>query len=733
MVGKTVLHYRIIARIGSGGMGVVWSALDTHLDREVALKFLSEAATSDRDRRERFVREAKAASALNHPNIVTIHDINSDGDVYFIAMELVRGRALSQVLRDAGRLTPAQTLSYAIQLCDGLGKAHHTGIVHRDIKPSNIMVNDDGLIKILDFGLAKLTAPDSFDSADATQGLASPVTQVGAVMGTVQYMSPEQATGAPAAPRSDVFSTGILLYQMMGGRLPFEGGSRDKILKALIAEDPPPLRSLAADVPEDLARIIHKCLQKDPAARYRDAAELAADLRSVERHVSSPPDVSTVTLSSQIPVRPSGGKRIRLVACAVALFVVLAAVLVWQARRPSQPRGDPANSAPPAAPLVQARSYMQRFDVKGNVDRAIDTLRPAVQQYPSNAALHAALAEAYVRKYADTSDRQWLEKAQESGRRAVAANEDLAAAHVALGNALASAGKDDEALAQLERASDLDPLNGRAFLGMAKIRFARGGVEEAELLYRKAVNLVPGDWVPLAEMGAFYYKRAQYSQAIESLRQALLLAPDNVTVLRTLGAGYHMKGDYADAASSFQRALELDPAASTWANLGTARFFQGRYDDAVRAMKNAVDLAPKNYLYWRNLGDAYRWAPGQRSKADAAYGAAIQLAREKLNVNSNDTAARSILALCLAKTGDKAEALLETARIERAAGNDLGIVFKIAVIYELTGNRDKALSALDRVIRAGYSMLEVTNEPELASLRSDDRYRRIAAPDSSRK
>ena len=393
MVGKTVLHYRIIARIGSGGMGVVWSALDTHLDREVALKFLPEAATSDPVRRERFAREAKAASALNHPNIVTIHDINSDGDVYFIAMELVRCRDLSHMLREAGRLTPAQTVSYAIQLCDGLGKAHRTGIVHRDIKPSNIMVNDDGLIKILDFGLAKLTAPDSLAAtSEAAHGLAAPVTQVGVVMGTVQYMSPEQATGAPADPRSDVFSAGVLLYQMMGGRLPFEGSSRDKILKALISQEPPPLRSLAADVPEELARIIHKCLQKDPAARYRDAAELAADLRAVERHPSGslPTENATVTMSSYLPVRRSGGRRLRLAAWAVAALVVLAAVLVWQGRRPA---GGAANSAP-TAPLAQAHAYMQRFDVKGNVDRAIDALRPAVEQYPANAALHATLAEA---------------------------------------------------------------------------------------------------------------------------------------------------------------------------------------------------------------------------------------------------------------------------------------------------------------------------------------------------
>ena len=236
---------------------------------------------------------------MNHPNIVTIYEINFDGDQPFIAMELVGGHALSEVLREHTRLPPTVTADYAIQLCNGLGTAHRAGIVHRDIKPSNVMLTQNGIIKILDFGLAKSSARES--EAQTSPGrLAEPLSIAGTVMGTVPYMSPEQAAGDAVGPRSDVFSVGIVLYELLSGRRPFVGSSNSKIIKALISADPAPLLSVAPDVPEPLARIVHKCLQKNPDERYRDAVEIASQLRALDR--SSWPrassDLSTVTLSA---------------------------------------------------------------------------------------------------------------------------------------------------------------------------------------------------------------------------------------------------------------------------------------------------------------------------------------------------------------------------------------------------------------------------------------------------
>jgi tetratricopeptide (TPR) repeat protein len=315
--------------------------------------------------------------------------------------------------------------------------------------------------------------------------------------------------------------------------------------------------------------------------------------------------------------------------------------------------------------------------------------------------------------------------ATESGQQAVAANDDLAAAHAALGMALAASGQNDLAVAQLERARDLDPLSGTAYLALAKIRFAQTQLPEAEQLYQRAVQLSPEDWTPLSELGVFYYRNARYDDALAVWRKALQLTPDNVRIMGNLVAAYHAKSDYAEAASTAQHALELDPNATTWANLGTQRYFQRNYADAVKATQKAVELDPKNYLYWGNLGDACRWAPGMRSKAGGAYAKAIPLAREKLAVNPNDARVRTSLALYLAKSGDTPGALAEIAIVEKANGNDPGTLFKTAVVYELAHDRDQAIKALKRAIDAGYSMHEVENEPELAALRSDNRYRSI--------
>ena len=237
--GRSFSHYRLVEQIGAGGMGIVWKARDTHLERDVALKFLPPNYTRDAGRRERFVREAKAASALNHPSIVTIYDIASADGVDFIAMEYIRGQPLSEVLR-AGRVHPDQALLWASQLASAMGKAHRARIVHRDIKPANIMLTEDGLVKILDFGLAKLSAPDEPGADPDARSTA--LTAPGAVMGTVGYMSPEQILGEPAGAPSDVFSIGAVLHEMLVGRPVFAGATKTEIVRTVLSAEtvPPP-------------------------------------------------------------------------------------------------------------------------------------------------------------------------------------------------------------------------------------------------------------------------------------------------------------------------------------------------------------------------------------------------------------------------------------------------------------------------------------------------------------
>jgi len=280
MIGQTLDHYRIESKLGEGGMGVVYEARDTHLDRPVAIKILPADKVADPGRKQRFVQEAKAASALNHPNIVTIYDIRSQDGTDFIVMEHIKGRTLDQLIAAKG-MRPARALEYAVQIADAMAQAHGAGILHRDLKPSNIMVTDDGRAKLLDFGLAKLLEPtDSL--ADAITLVARPLSKEGAVMGTAAYMSPEQAEGQKLDGRSDIFSFGSVLYEMVTGRRPFTADSQLSILTKILKEEPAPPRQLDTSIPPELEKLILRCLRKDPARRYQTMADLKVALEDLQ-------------------------------------------------------------------------------------------------------------------------------------------------------------------------------------------------------------------------------------------------------------------------------------------------------------------------------------------------------------------------------------------------------------------------------------------------------------------
>ena len=323
MIGGTLDHYRIESKIGQGGMGVVYKARDTRLDRAVAIKVLPPDLVASDSRRLRFVQEAKAASALNHSNIVTIHEIGSEGGADFIVMEYVEGRTLDELMLPHG-MPVSEVLKYSVPIADALAIAHSAGIVHRDVKPSNVMVTPDGRIKILDFGLAKLIElPDAVVDAPTRSRL----TEAGAVIGTAAYMSPEQAEGRHVDGRSDIFSFGAVIYEMVTGRKPFVGESSVAILAKILHDDPPPI---AGSVPPDLAKIIERCLRKDPARRFQSMADLKVALED-----------TTLELA---PVRSRSSKTpLSLVPLVLAVVLLLAGGwFVWRASRAPEIRGaDP--------------------------------------------------------------------------------------------------------------------------------------------------------------------------------------------------------------------------------------------------------------------------------------------------------------------------------------------------------------------------------------------------------
>jgi serine/threonine protein kinase len=360
MIGKTLAHFEILEKLGEGGMGVVYKARDTHLDRLVAIKLLPPDKVADRDRRLRFVQEAKTASALNHPGIVTIYDIAEHDGVDFIAMEFVPGRTLDRVIPRRG-LSLSEAIEYGLQISDALAAAHAAGIVHRDLKPSNVIVTEHGRIRVLDFGLAKLVDRLGLPAweAELTNTHAALVTAQGAIVGTVAYMSPEQAEGKAVDARTDIFSVGSVLYEMVTGQRAFQGDSPLSTLTAVLREEPKPLREMREGVPRELERVITRCLRKDPERRWQAMSDVTIALRELKEEFDS--GVSAVSSAPLFRPRPA---RIALAALSLAVLAGAIGLLVWRDRAGPAP----APSLFTAIPLTTypGREQQPSFSPDGN-------------------------------------------------------------------------------------------------------------------------------------------------------------------------------------------------------------------------------------------------------------------------------------------------------------------------------------------------------------------------------
>jgi tetratricopeptide (TPR) repeat protein/predicted Ser/Thr protein kinase len=733
---RTLSHYEILDDLGAGGMGVVYRAHDMRLDRDVAIKVLPTDRPLSETARKRFQREALAASALNHPNIITIYEVGTESDTDFIVMEYVRGASLASLLKKRP-LGLAEATRYCVQVADALTKAHAAGIIHRDLKPGNIMITEDGLVKVLDFGLAKFDASAATKdggSSDGDTAAQFSLTQPGMVTGTAAYMSPEQARGERVDVRSDIFSFGIVIFEMLSRHLPFSGPNSIAVLHNLHFSPPRDLEELAPKAPKPLVKLTSRMLEKKPEKRIQTMTEVATELRKhaaslVDGPVTWHPSDATVEMVSLAPAGPKKicWRDVWLAGAAIAL-VLFGGVMGWRHYRKPKLAANVASTqmflpSDTAYSLYQrARQDLDHWDREGNIDNAIKLGERAVQLDPQSAASYAALGEAYVLKNRANPDPQWMKLAMQYANKAVELDNYLSAAHVSLGLVKMESGDAAGAERELKTAADLDPKNDKPHELLGRLYDKLGKPEDAKQELQLALKQNSSDWQLYTDLGLNAYKGGEYKATAAYWEQALRLEPDNVPVLRNLGAVYHNLGRDDDAASALQHSLEIEPTADAYNNLGYIRFYQGRYQDAVPAFEKTVALGANNFDNWANLADAYRWTPGNAAKAKQAYNTAIRLVREEIAKNPNQADLRADLTLYLAENGDKTGALAEMRTAEQAHSKDPGVLYNIAVTYELCGNRDKALAALLASVKAGQSLDDVKNDPELVALRADPRF-----------
>ncbi|MBI4891288.1 MAG: serine/threonine protein kinase [Acidobacteria bacterium] len=401
MIGRVVAQYEIVERLGAGGMGEVFKARDRKLNRFVALKVLPTDSRQDDERRQRFLQEARAASALSHPNIITVHDVISDDAADYLVLEFVNGRSLADLIPRGG-LPASETLRYSIQISSALAAAHAAGILHRDLKPGNVMVNEHGIAKLLDFGLAK-----RMDSALASTGEEAetvdqaPRTMAGTILGTASYMSPEQIEGKALDARSDIFSFGLVLYEMLTGQRAFKGDSAITTLTAVLRDQPPSITQLAVETPPQYERIIERCLQKHPGERWQSMADLHAALAGLKEDLDSGrilpsgrhQAITAAALATPPPPPAPKGKptsrKTPLVAAAAVIVIAVAALggWFWQ-RSQSQPAQQQA-SVPPEPPQPQTSSAPA-----AGAESAADTAPPAGAAQPALSTAPPAAATA---------------------------------------------------------------------------------------------------------------------------------------------------------------------------------------------------------------------------------------------------------------------------------------------------------------------------------------------------
>ena len=729
MLGKTVSHYRIVRELGSGGMGVVYEAEDTRLRRNVAVKFLSSALAQDAPMLERFEREARAASALSHPGICTVHAIEQHEGQSFIVMELVEGEPLSTRM-GAGPMEIEQLLDLGIQMADALEAAHARGIVHRDLKPMNMMVTPRGQVKILDFGLAK------FEHAEAagpqtTTPTAPPrgrdLTAVGTVFGTVHYMSPEQARGLTTDARTDLFSLGAILYQMATGDRPFEGDTQAVVFEAILNRDPRPLATANPAMPAALGPILEKALEKDRSLRYQAATELKTDLLRLRRKLEASKSGPTAISDSKAPGRPTERS------IAVLYFENLSGVKEDEYLRDgitediltdlSKIKG--LNVFPRTTVLAfrdqkataadVCRQLRADYALEGSLRRAGNRLRINTQLVDAGTGF-PVWSERYDREMSDIFEVQdeIAHKIAEALRIRVTPQEQAELAAKPTEN---------------HQAYDLY-LRGRSY---ARRRTTRD-MEFALQMFENAVTLDPNfalAWAAIANgcahaqywtgQGSNYMERAQAA----SLR-AVALAPDIPEVLISQGWILYAGGKYEDAVRLTRAAISRKrDCEGAYYLLLRALVASGKNDEVASLTEEAIEAAGSDYNVYIPIMNALGALKREEAKRHVRQ-RLLEAFENHLREVPEDARARILRAVMYAQEGRTDDSVREANLAMVLRPNEATVLYNAACTFASLGKKTEAIDALQKAWHAGFKDADWTRrDPDLTSLHGDPEFERL--------